>query len=303
MRAPNVLFTVAICTWNRCALLGKTLEQLAALDGSLPNWEVLVVDNACTDATASVASSFVGRLPLRLVHEATPGLSRARNRAVAEARGQFIAWTDDDVLVSPQWLNAYAGAIARYPSADFFGGPIRPWFETQPPEWLSANWHVIGEAYATRDFRSEEFALDELHMPFGANYVVRRESQRQFAYDPKLGRVQGSLLGGEEVGVLTAMMRAGHVGWWVPEASVTHMISSDRLTASYLRRFYAKQGVVQSSDAETAVPQLLGRPRWLWRRALMAEASYRVARVTKPSRDWVPKLIASSVAWGRARGK
>src|SRR5512134_131488 len=100
--------TVAICTWNRGELLRKTLEQMTEL--VVPpgvTWELLVVNNNSTDHTDAVAAGFRRRLPLRYLVEPTPGKSNACNLAVREARGDYILWTDDDVLVSPQWLAAY----------------------------------------------------------------------------------------------------------------------------------------------------------------------------------------------------
>ena len=95
--------TVAICTWNRCDLLEQTLRRLTEV--VVPphvTRDVVVVNNNCTDRTTEVASAFQDALSLRVVFEPTPGLSNARNRALAEARGDYIAWIDDDVLVDRQ---------------------------------------------------------------------------------------------------------------------------------------------------------------------------------------------------------
>ena len=98
--------TIAICTWNRCDLLRQTLERMTGLmQPPGTEWELLVVNNNCTDGTDQVLSGFEGRLPLRRVFESRPGQSNARNAAVGAARGEFILWTDDDVLVDPNWLN------------------------------------------------------------------------------------------------------------------------------------------------------------------------------------------------------
>ena len=82
---------VAICTWNRSRLLAPTLERLRELE--VPqhvDWQVIVVDNNCTDDTAATLQRFAGRLPLRTTFEPRPGHSNARNRAVAEATGDLV---------------------------------------------------------------------------------------------------------------------------------------------------------------------------------------------------------------------
>ena len=94
-----MLVTVAICTWNRAALLDQTLARMRAL--SIPTgteWELLVVNNNCTDHTDSVIAKHTGALPIRRIAEPTPGLSFARNAALAAAKGEHLLWTDDDVL-------------------------------------------------------------------------------------------------------------------------------------------------------------------------------------------------------------
>src|ERR1035437_6631543 len=106
IRAESV--TIVICTWNRCELLQQTLGRMTEM--VLPphlNWEILVVDNNCTDNTSSVLATFADRLPLRVVHELQPGLTHARNRALRESSADLLLWTDDDVLVDHSWLEAF----------------------------------------------------------------------------------------------------------------------------------------------------------------------------------------------------
>jgi glucosyl-dolichyl phosphate glucuronosyltransferase len=150
---PAASVTVAICTWNRDHLLRQTLEEMTRL--AVPAglvWELLVVNNNCTDDTDGVIAAFAKRLPIRRLFESQPGLSHARNRAIAEAAGDYVVWTDDDVLVSPEWLAAYARAFARRPDAAVFGGPVAPWFPTTPPP--RAGWSARGRGWRTRTRRS-----------------------------------------------------------------------------------------------------------------------------------------------------
>src|SRR5580765_5892465 len=107
--------TVVICTWNRAALLERTLTRLSETWPRDLEAALLVVDNGSTDNTRAVAESFSSRLPLGIVEEAAPGLSSARNRALAEASTSHVVFTDDDVLVEEGWLPALAEALALYP--------------------------------------------------------------------------------------------------------------------------------------------------------------------------------------------
>src|SRR5436305_13472240 len=95
---PAMFVTIAICTFNRAASLRRTLDSLAAMRVPADlGWEVVVVNNSCTDTTDAVIDSFVGRLPIRREFEKSAGQSHARNRAIDVAIGEYIIWTDDDV--------------------------------------------------------------------------------------------------------------------------------------------------------------------------------------------------------------
>jgi glycosyltransferase involved in cell wall biosynthesis len=140
-------------------------------------WEIVVVNNRCTDDTDAVLEWHARRLPLRRVFEDKQGQSHARNAAAVAARGELIVWTDDDVLVDPQWLTEMLAAAHAHPEFSFFGGPIDPWFEHDPPQWLLDNWQAINGAFAFRNLGTEAFEFDVKRLPYGANYAMRTSVQ------------------------------------------------------------------------------------------------------------------------------
>jgi glycosyltransferase involved in cell wall biosynthesis len=294
--------TVAICTWNRASLLSRVLEQFTRIQHPSAAWEVVVVNNNSTDDTESVLHEFAGRLPLRSVFEPTPGLSHSRNTAVSQATGDYVVWTDDDSLVDVSWLVAYQRAIERWPDAAVFGGPVRPRFEGTPPQWLTAAWQEIRAAFATLDLGVEPFELDDGDkIPYGANFVVRMREQRQFAYDPNLGRKQGAGALGEETAVIRAILASGGTGRWVPDAVVEHLIPRERQTIRYLRNYYGLLGRTFYEWDVHGVPTLWGRPRWLWRKTLRAELRYILARSSTDPHHWLKPLVEASILWGAVR--
>src|SRR5437899_2703201 len=100
--------TVVICTWNRARLLDRTLTAMRRLRiPEATQWELLVVNNNCTDDTDEVIEKHLTHLPIRRLVEPEQGHSNARNRALTVATGDLILWTDDDVEVDPEWLLAY----------------------------------------------------------------------------------------------------------------------------------------------------------------------------------------------------
>ena len=295
-------FTVAVCTWNRAALLREFLGRLARARSVQGDWELLVVNNNCTDDTERVLEAFEGRLPLRRAFEPKPGHSHARNAAVREARGEYIVWTDDDVLVGEGWLAAYARAVEQHPEAAVFGGPIRPLFEGTPPAWLAAAWRDVGPVFAARELGDEPFELDEKgELPYGANFVLRMREQKLFTYNPALGRMfEGGALG-EETSVIRSILAAGGTGWWVPDAAVEHWILKERQTVGYLRTYYALQGKTFLKWDRYVGPTFRGRPLLIWGGILRAELAYALARLTGDPHRWLKPLVEASMLRGAIR--
>jgi lipopolysaccharide transport system ATP-binding protein len=301
MVVPARRITVVVCTWNRAGLLRQTLEGMTAL--VIPpgvEWELLVVNNNSTDTTEDVIRSFQGRLPIRGLYEPTPGKSHALNRAVRFATGDYLLFTDDDVLVEPSWLAAYADAFDRWPDAAVFGGPILPWYEGTPPDWLVRAFHRIEYAYAALDLGPDPRLLGGDDVPFGANMAVRASVQRQYLYDPALGPRPGQQLRGEEVTLVKQMFGDGHTGWWVPGAKVRHYVPRERQSLRFVRRWYSGYGHYLALNADPGTgPSLFRRPLWLWRELVSSELEYRVRRIRQDPEEWIESLKAASIARGR----
>ena len=290
--------TVAICTWNRSALLRKTLEQLTHLrpvDGC--EWELIVVDNNSTDDTPRVVSEFISRLPIRSLREPSPGKSNAANLAVREARGEYMLWTDDDVLVDPDWMRAYVAAFRRFPDADVFGGLVNPWFEGTPPRWLMDGFKCVESVYAALDLRRPGGAAD--YYPVGANMAIKRSAHLRHPFNPRIGPQPGSNIRGEEWLLVRDLRNEGSEVIWVPEAKVKHFIPRARQTEAYLRDWFHGHGeLLAKLDAKKGVGTLLGRPLWLWRQWLGHGLRARVGRSMLPAEQWLRSFALSETAWG-----
>ena len=282
--------TIAICTWNRSSLLTRCLERLTQL--SIPRgvrWEVIVVNNCCTDDTDTVLSEFSDRLPLVRIMERRQGKSHALNAAIRRAQGDLILWTDDDVLVERDWLGSYFDASRKMPEAAFFGGPIRPKFENNPPDWIHEAWQHISGAYAELELGDQSLKFDERTHAFGANFAIRTTIQRQYEYDTRLGRVGDNDIRCEETELQCRMMKDGHNGFWVPNAKVEHIIPDDRLTHDYVRAWQVgigeSIGILKNEGSES-------RGQWAWRMFLLnsrlqtASANYLIRRHLMRSSQW-----------------
>jgi glycosyltransferase involved in cell wall biosynthesis len=209
-------------------------------------WELLIVDNGNGDDVEKIVDRYKAQLPLRVERESEPGLSRARNCGVMNARGKYLIWTDDDVVLDRRWLLAYSDAIRLRPDAAVFGGDIVPILEPPCPAWFEQNLDVFWELVAARNFGSVERPLSVADggVPFGANYAVRAIEQRQFLYDVNLGAGSGTV--GEETEVVRSILESGHSGYSIPGATVYHIISPDRQTTQYVTQRYKAQGATET---------------------------------------------------------
>lgn len=299
-----MLVTVAICSWNRAALLRETLQQMTHLepDDSF-DWELLVVDNNSTDETPAVLAEFAARLPLRPLHEPKPGKSNAANLAVKEARGEYILWTDDDVLVETNWVREYVAAFRRYPNAEVFGGRIDPWFEGTPPRWLKDGFGTVAGCYAAIDLNHPSGVAPETFYPLGASMALRRSSHLRHAFDPRIGPQPGSSIRGEEWMLVRELRREGAQVVWVPDAIARHFIPRDRQTESYLRNWFRGHGELAAMMGTKRGRELslFGRPAWLWRQWVEHSFRSRIGRFVLPPERWLESLAFGATAWGQIR--
>jgi GT2 family glycosyltransferase len=286
--------SVVICTRDRAGPLARALASLeATVRPAGFAWELVVVDNGSSDGTAAALKTFAGRLPLLTTWEPIPGVSNARNRGVATARGRYLIWTDDDVVVEPGWLAAYAEAFRHWPQAALFGGRILPVLEEPVCRWFAACQDALADPLARRDFGEAPLPLSvaEDRLPFGANCAVRAAEQRRFPFDPELGRAPGRERMAEETQVLRAILEQGGTGRYLPDAVVRHMIPASRQTAAYVLSYYRAHG---ETAAMTETPgrgrRLAGLPFWLWRRLAGAAGAYALARACAVPRVWLPRL-------------
>lgn len=229
--------SIIICTYNRAHFLGDTLSSLAAQQFPAADYELLLVDNASTDATPTISSDFSAAhpdIPFRYVVENRQGLSNARNRGIDESRGDILIFLDDDVRLEAGYLQHIHGFYAAHPEVMATGNTIIPEYLFARPTWMSVylaplvgyhRWSKIQQPYQGRKF------------PVGASMAFRKEVFKVVGqFNPALGRT-GKVLGGNEEKDLFYRMRASRMPiWFLPEAVVYHQIDDRRLTLDYVRR-------------------------------------------------------------------
>jgi len=291
--------TVAICTWNRSVLLDKTLERFKSL--RIPGgvrWELIIVDNASTDNTADIIKRHIEKLPIIQRLESKQGHCHARNCAIDHAEGEWILWTDDDVLVGADWLANYLAAIEQFPNAVFAGGTITPWFARQPPAWIRSNLGMLQGPFAIRELGPEVRWLDMKETVYGANMAFRTDVLRQNLFDPNFGLVGEGAIRGDEADVIRRIRMQGGKGLWVGNAQVDHYIPEERLTASYVRKFSFGYGqTIARQPTNGTVATSFGRPRWALRKYLQNRAMELVLMPFR-NRRWLTYLQEAAICRG-----
>ncbi|MFN6535115.1 MAG: hormogonium polysaccharide biosynthesis glycosyltransferase HpsE [Nostoc sp. EkiNYC01] len=231
--------TVAIPTYNGATRLPKILDKLLTQTGvqSL-KWEILIVDNNSSDSTSEIIDNyqklFDGSCHLRYSFEKEQGAAFARLRAVREARGELIAFLDDDNLPALDWLaEAYAFGL-EHPQAGVWSGQIHGDFEVKPPE----NFEKIQGFLAIREHGSNPhlFDADNLRLPPGAAIVIRKQAWcENVPQRPILsGKLPGILVQGEDYEPLLYIHYAGWEIWYNPTMHTYHQIPHWRFERDYL---------------------------------------------------------------------
>ena len=298
---PQPLISVVVCTRDRAWSLHRMLDSAEGL--SLPDglvWEMIVVDNGSRDDTADVVAFHAKTLPIRYQYEPQAGLSFARNRGVAAASGQYLVWTDDDVTLEPEWLQAYIEAFARHSEAAVFGGSVLPILEAPTPEWVTINRFELRYLFAERLLDSVPTRVSDGvgDLPVGANFAVRAVEQRAFLYDTHLGASPKFNRLGEEEQVIRSILSAGAVGWWVPGANVNHHIPSARQTLKYVEKYSLAGGETWAywyleGRGDTSRPgavRALNAPAWIWKRYVLDYLRFRLFKLLDRPDQWLRAL-------------
>lgn len=236
--------SVCICTRDRELRLAAALESLTRLAPPPDEWETIVVDNGSRRPVEAAVRPFVGRLRLRTAVEPETGLSRARNRCLELARGDYVVFIDDDVSVPSGWLRAYCRAFERHPGAAAFGGPILPVLDSRRRRRVfEALQQEMPGVVSLLDPDLPEGPIpcagdpERQIAPWGANMAFRRDALGDHIFDVRLGRRGPSLVSGEETRLMTELRAAGHTLVWVPGAGLRHHIGPERCTRRYIRRY------------------------------------------------------------------
>ena len=229
--APDV--SICVDSFQRPRGLARLLESLARQ--KLPTGleiEIIVVDNDAEGSAAPVLARFREALPLRSFVEPRRNIAHARNRALTEARGSWLAFLDDDEEADEDWLAAYWSRLESGEDADGWFGPVLPRTEEPHDGWLEI------EHFYARPRHASGCSLGLADLRTG-NAFVRRSLFQVRRFDPDFGGC-----GGEDTEVFGRLLRAGSCFRWCDEARVAEYLPAERLRLGWLVQRAFRGGAV-----------------------------------------------------------
>ena len=237
--------SLIICTYNRAAKLERLFRALAQPGAVPPDWEILVVDNNSKDNTREVTEEFQRRHPeVIYLFEPTPGKSHALNRGIQSARGEILAFTDDDVEVEADWLSACAAAFAD-PKVAGIGGRVLPRWCVSKPEWLPPDPLYRNGPLVEFDLGPRPMPLSEA--PYGANLAIRKSVFEQHGlFRTDLGPRPGSEIRGEDSELCDRLRSRGELLLYWPQALVYHEVPLERLTRTFFLNWWHAKGQTET---------------------------------------------------------
>jgi GT2 family glycosyltransferase len=243
--AERPLVSVVICSRDRPESLLRTLRDVAALNYS--PFEVVVVDNAPTsEATrTAVREEFADDARFHYVREPRPGLSCARNRGLAEATADIVAFTDDDVRVDPWWLDGIVRGFQAAPDVACVTGLIAT---AQLDNAIQLYFHLRagwGENCQRRVFDLTVNRDDSPLYPYavgafgaGANFAISRIALKDIGgFNEALGAGTPAG-GGEDLNIFMRVILSGHRLVYEPSAVVWHVHRAELTSLAKQLRAY-----------------------------------------------------------------
>ena len=296
------MLSVIICTYNREKYIGSLLESIAANDLAKEEYEILLVDNNCTDNTREVCVAFAEThkdVNFRYVVEPEQGLSAARNKGIQEAKGDILVYIDDDALVDIWYLRTVVEYMQSHADISAVGGPIIPQYETQEPPWMTRY---------TRELRCGYLYLGDSIRPFpvgrypgGGNAAYRAQVFTQVGlFNTQLGRKGNNLMGAEEKDIFDKMVSRGMRFTYLPQMILHHIIPQKKLERDYFDRL-----TLQIGQSEYKRTRAISKTKYLrrilsegvkWAGTLVLGVGYSLQ--AQPAKGWKLILFRRNVTRG-----
>jgi glycosyltransferase involved in cell wall biosynthesis len=228
--------TICICTYKRPEMLRRLLSKLEDQETeNLFECSVVIVDNDKDGSARSTVESFSCQSRLAIQYDIEPeqNIAVARNRAIGHAKCDYVALIDDDEFPNNNWLLNLYKAIIRY-EADGILGPVLPYFEQEPPEW------IIKGRFFDRAIHPTGHILEWKNTRTG-NALLKKNmfKEQEIWFNPVF------CSGGEDRDFFRRKIEEGHIVVWCNEAPVYETIPQMR----WRRKVLLKRALIRGKMA------------------------------------------------------
>ena len=248
------MISIIIPTCNRDSYLKQTLASLAKQEFPSGNFEILIIDNASTDKTKDIAENFIKQnksISVKYFYEPIPGLLSGRHRGAKEAKGDILVFIDDDIIASPDWLQAIHDSFSNS-DVHIVGGKCLPKYEIEPPYWTDYLW-TITDTYKMCGYYSlidqgNNIKETDPNFIFGLNFSIRKNTLFELGgFHPDCIPKQYQRFQGDGETGLTMKLKAKELkALYNPKALLHHWVTKERMTFEYIEKRMFYQGVCKS---------------------------------------------------------
>jgi glycosyltransferase involved in cell wall biosynthesis len=236
----ELYLSIIIPTYNRADSLARTLKSL--IKQTLPSscFEIIVVNNSCSDHTQEICARYAPRFRnFTVIKESISGLLAARHAGWRAASADILTFCDDDIEALPVWAETIVSVCQEIPDLSLLGGNNYPCFAPPPPVWMNSLWSeyagIRWNVYYSLIEGVENF--QEAPLPtlvFGCNYTIRRRAlETAGGFEPDL-MPNVLFQGGGETGIISSIVSRGGKVFLHPKVSIKHHMPASRLTYDYM---------------------------------------------------------------------
>jgi len=281
------MISVVVLTHNRLPLLRDCVESIRA--NGYADYEIVIVDNASTDGTADALKEMPNVRVVRFDRDRE--LAACRNAGIDAARGDIIAFTDDDCTVGKDWFSRIEAALREH---DAVGGVALPLGDFSPPRWWDdeINWLVglsVPGHYGPK--------AGEIYLPASLNLAYRAPVLRALRFREGAPGLAGRNMTREDSDLWLRTRGGGHRTMFDPSLVVYHRVPPERLTVSFCIRRAFSDGFAAYHRGETGgslrpvAAYVLAQPCRLAARALRGGGRPRAI-------EWVWPIRQAGLVWG-----
>ncbi len=229
--------SLVICTYNRAKFIGEALDSIAKQTLSPALFELIIVNNNCTDNTEEICKRFIAQYPnldINYVIETNQGLSFARNRGIAESKNPIITYVDDDAYAKADFLERIYNFFSSNQDAVGVGGKVIPRYEIEEPEWMNP---YLNGFVAKMDKGDKQVKFKAKEYPVGCNMTYTKEIlEKVGGFNNKLKwRADDKYIG------IQVRKHSDQV-FYLPELAVEHSIDTYRTSDENFKKFCLKFG-------------------------------------------------------------